>query len=333
MFASTRPLVRRASTYASTILRDMETPVSATDQQVLGFADDDVAQTLRDFEAALSKCAAPSAPQIERMKAMKDEVLPAELEFTTQILQRFGDAVSAAMSNPNGARSFLCDLDLRLVTRDHSWRTVFAQLQRASESDGHLARVAMWNYLAYLCSRRTLLATVLANRKGLEETDEQGRISQQDTNVQSLERLPHGLAVTLTIPYRKQLELHLGEHVFCLIDGYPPQLQGPSGETLRLRLGEQIVGRHPSCDLTVPANYSEVSRSHMMLQWYGDSRLTVTDQSSHGTYVQARHIAVSAPGASEPQQQMEPHAVAPNRTLNLDALTLRRQITDLRDPR
>ena len=58
----------------------------ATNRQPLGVVDDNVGQTLRDFEAALSKCTARSAPQVERLQAIKDEALPVEMQFTTQTL-------------------------------------------------------------------------------------------------------------------------------------------------------------------------------------------------------------------------------------------------------
>gem|GEM_PF-6771363 len=68
---------------------------------------------------------------------------------------------------------------------------------------------------------------------------------------------------------------------------------GPDDRGPALARGSQLVGRHPSCDLVTHRECGDVSRGHMYLEWHGESRLQITDQSSMGTYLDSTHIVQS----------------------------------------
>ena len=46
-----------------------------------------------------------------------------------------------------------------------------------------------------------------------------------------------------------------------------------------------IVGRHPESDLAVDANFSHVSRAHLLLEWDGAHGFSLMDLSSRGTWL------------------------------------------------
>ena len=247
---------------------------------------------LHEFEAALSTRTQVSDGQAERLRALPLGDLDREARAGAEIIKRLGDAVSAAMREPERATSFLETLDLRIVTRDHDWRAIFGALREQAGGDSQHMRVALWNYLAYLCSRRDLIEQVLEQRRALECTDEHPALELDPQPLASgLVRLPKGETVIVKLPYRGQLTLYLGRHAFTLADGYPPRLVDPEGGWQKLERGSQLVGRHPACELVTWPDFGDVSRAHLELDWRGDSHVAITDRSSRGTFVDVDALA------------------------------------------
>ena len=58
-----------------------------------------------------------------------------------------------------------------------------------------------------------------------------------------------------------------------------------NGVTCFVRPGRNIMGRHPESDLTVDANFSAVSRAHLVMEWDGDKQFRLMDLSSRGTWL------------------------------------------------
>ena len=217
-----------------------------------------------------------------------------ELEINTrtvgQIIKRFAQAVADAVENPRTTDDFVRALDLKSISRDHEWRTIFSVLKGCDEEYKNDRAVAIRQYLQYLCSRKELLDFICASRQQLEETNEHETVlaySQDAVDKRpTLTRLGKNTRILVAIPYRGELALSLGRHPFTLLDGYPPRLIEPSGRELDLRKGRLSIGRHPSNDLVIDRNLNEVSRGHLILEWLGDSRIFITDLSSRGTFVE-----------------------------------------------
>jgi len=81
------------------------------------------------------------------------------------------------------------------------------------------------------------------------------------------------------------LELVLGCNLFELVGGAHPYLVDENGVTCFLREGRNVVGRHPESDVTVDANFSKVSRAHLVLDWDGQLGYTLMDLSSRGSWI------------------------------------------------
>jgi len=242
------------------------------------------------LESALSARTEVSATQAERLRALPLGDLDREARAGAEIVKRLADAVTAAMYEPRQAVSFLQALDLRVVTRDHDWRAIFGELREQAGGDGQRERVALWSYMAYLCSRRELIEHVLEQRRALEATHERPAL-ELEPRPTGIVRLPKGETVIVKLPYRGELTLYLGRHAFTLADGHPPRLLDPEGGWQKLRYGSQLVGRHPACDLVTWPDFGDVSRAHLDLEWQGDSHIAITDRSSRGTFVDAEVLA------------------------------------------
>ncbi|MFT5174852.1 MAG: pSer/pThr/pTyr-binding forkhead associated (FHA) protein, partial [Gammaproteobacteria bacterium] len=61
-------------------------------------------------------------------------------------------------------------------------------------------------------------------------------------------------------------------------------------QATQLRPGRNIIGRDASCDILINSAYREISRKHLILELSEDTKLRVTDISSHGTSLNPRFL-------------------------------------------
>jgi len=71
-------------------------------------------------------------------------------------------------------------------------------------------------------------------------------------------------------------------HRFELVGGDRPYLVDVNGVTWFVR---NMMGRHPESDLAVDANFGDVSRAHLVLEWDGAQQFRFMDLSSRGTWL------------------------------------------------
>ena len=164
-------------------------------------------------------------------------------------------------------------------------------------------------YLQYLSFRKRLLEFIHSRKAGLEETDELAidlthlpKIAQaaEDGSVVRLgvvaaspggfKRIPLGETVEIVLGSDDIFCFLLGRHRFELIGGSRPYVLDANGVTCFVRSGRNMVGRHPESDVTVDANFSDVSRAHLVLEWDGAERFRVMDLSSRGTWLPASFL-------------------------------------------
>ena len=79
------------------------------------------------------------------------------------------------------------------------------------------------------------------------------------------------------------MAIGLARHPFELIAAHEPYLMDSNGVTYFIRKGRNVVGRHPESDVKIDANFSTVSRAHMVLEWDGLRRFQIMDLSTRGT--------------------------------------------------
>ncbi|MCP5155375.1 MAG: FHA domain-containing protein [Ectothiorhodospiraceae bacterium] len=251
-------------------------------------------ESVGQFEARLASRTRVPVDRLGELMDMADDELRGEARSTARTLRRFAEAVASAMENPASTASFLRDLDLESVSRDHDWRAVFAELRAGgAQGTGH-RRTALVRYLQYLGFRKRLIEFVLSRRRALEDTDEYteidlGAVRRQgreggDGGSDAFVRTPLGEGVRVSVGPGEQIDLMLAAHLYRLVGGDPPALVDQNGVVCFIRPGRSLVGRHPEADLRVDENFRDISRAHAIIEWDGMA-VTVTDLSTRGTYV------------------------------------------------
>lgn len=269
-----------------------------------------VSPDLKAFEAVLrSRSDRPAESVVELMSVDPKEVRHAAASVT-QTLKRFAGAIVKSMDNPAIVNNFLRELDLKLISKDHDWREIFAAISDKDTSFEPHKRVLIIKYLQYLSTRKRLLAHVLSRRTSLDDTGDHSKFSSGshtdvDPEVSSMletadlgvlipknyERLQMGESVQLDLPEGTTFEIMLAKHVYRLSGGATPKLISPEGTEHALKEGRNMVGRHPECDVVSDRNYRDVSRVHIIVEWTGEPWVKVTDLSTLGTFVPTKMIS------------------------------------------
>ena len=130
-----------------------------------------IAQSMDEFEAELGRRAKVPADRLDAILRFNGRQVRVEAEAVSAILKRFASAVVDAMDNPQGIDRFLQELDLKAVSRDHNWRTIFAELRTRDNRFENHKRVLLIKYLQYLSFRKKLLDYICERKTGLEETN------------------------------------------------------------------------------------------------------------------------------------------------------------------
>lgn len=270
--------------------------------------------SLTDFERGLSARTKVPPERLEEYYAWSETRIRQEVDATARILKRFAEAVVDAMDNPTSTDNFLRELDLQSIARDHDWREIFAALRgHGAGYQGH-KRAVLVKYLQYLSFRRKLLSFIHAKKAGLEETYDKwdpavvaqaealqkakrgGAKREPSAQEPSKEyvRLTLGEPVRVLLPYGRKPELLLAGHLYRLMGTRTPCLVDQNGVMYFLKVGRNMVGRHPECDIIIDPNFRDVSRVHMIVEWAGHAEVTITDLSSRGTLVSAESVAPNA---------------------------------------
>ena len=261
--------------------------------------------TLQSFETRLSTRTKVPSERLGDFLGWNEDQVRREAKVVTRVLKRFAEAVVRSMDEPDSMDSFLDELDLKTISRDHDWRAIFSTLRGQQGGDSEqFKRAVLIKYLQYLSFRKRLLDFIHARKAGLEETDElsseltripeslgagEGSVVRiglaRASHAEGFQRMPLGEAVEISLADGDVLEFMLARHRFELVGGEHPYVVDHSGVTCFVKPGRNMVGRHPESDLTVDANFGDVSRAHMVLEWDGGVLFRFMDLSSRGTWL------------------------------------------------
>ena len=245
---------------------------------------EEAAHLLAGFDARLAGRTGVSMAREFQLGMLKPAQLRSQADSLHRLLDHLASVVAAAHADPGIARGYLQRLDLKLISRDHDWRSVLTALSTAQASTEPYMLVALTRYRQYLESRASLVARLLAEQDQLAETAEMAPVP---ANLPHLVRLPPRRAALVSLAYRDELALWLGGHRFRLRDGFPPELTDPAGEnTWPLERRGLVIGRHTESDIVVDARLDQVSRAHAVIEWPGYTRIIVIDLSSGGTFLE-----------------------------------------------
>ena len=256
-----------------------------------------VTQSMEEFEAELARRANVPSAKLEELMRYDERQIWGESEAVTAILKRFAAAVVDSIENPDGVEHFLRELDLKVVSRDHHWRTIFAELRARDKRFEHHKRVLLIKYLQYLSFRKKLLDYIYERKTGLEDTDKHpdltifpslndpARASQVKGLCSEFSRILIGETAKLTLSQSGAVEIMLARHLFKVMGPSQPCLVDQNGVTHFLRRGRNMVGRHPESDVVVDPDFHDISRAHAIVEWLGGSEISITDLSTRGSYV------------------------------------------------
>lgn len=255
---------------------------------------------LEQFESKLAARTKVPSERLQEFFAWEPDKIRREAEIVSRILKRFAEAVVDAIEQPDRADDFLRSLDLKAISRDHDWRTIFSTI-RSQESDcGDYQRAVLIKYLQYLSFRKRLLDFIMMRKQGLEETDgyetqtlyppsaDATQPDMEELNPEEFVRLNMGENIQLEFEEGEKLELKLANHLFRLVGARPPCLVDQNGVMYFLRPGRNMIGRHPESDVPIDPNFGHVSRAHLIVEWDGNSTLSLIDLSSRGTFLRRK---------------------------------------------
>jgi hypothetical protein len=249
------------------------------------------------YARRLSSCTQVPSERLDELLGWSEQQIREEAQAVTRLLKRFAEAVMRSLDEPPRLHRFVLDLDLKLISRDHDWRAIFAALRDDNATDAEARkRTALVKYLQYLSFRKRLLDYVGTRKASLAETSEMSWARPATTSGArpvladghggaALARLPIGERVAVELGAEQVLELVLGRNVFELVGGESPYLVDENRVTCFLRPGQNVIGRHSECDLPVDGNFKNVSRAHLVLDWDGGEGFCLVDLSTRGTWM------------------------------------------------
>jgi hypothetical protein len=274
---------------------DIESAISNVGSDAMVISTD----SMDAFEADLARRAKVPAPKLDELMQRDEATIAREAEAVAAILKRFARAVVASMDDPGGVDQFLRELDLKAISRDHDWRTIFAELRDRDDRFEQHKRILVIKYLQYLSFRKKLLDYIHERKLGLEETaqhpdltifpapSDPSRASAVGASrpLGEFSRVPVGETVAVTLPSSGSVEFMLARRMFRLIGPANPCLVDQNGDTHFLKKGRNMMGRHPESDVVIDPDFNDVSRAHAIVEWRGDHQVLITDLSTRGTFV------------------------------------------------
>jgi len=274
-----------------------------------------------DFEFCLASRTEVPAAKIAELVRMTPDALRREASKIREVEKRFVEVIAKSIEETGSIGYLLADMDLKLFSQDHAWRSIIAALARQPREFDEFKKIALVKYVQYLASRQDVLKSLYAARR--EEEREPGEpegpanpalrqtlifdLSSPDgvpvadssaaapTPRASLERLPRGETVTIALAPGEDLRLVLSRHRFTLTRGARCYLADENGGDYLLRPGRNLVGRQPGNDVVVDSGYRDVSRKHLIIDIGDEHAVRLTDLSAHGTYVPGEVLG-AAPG-------------------------------------
>ena len=262
-----------------------------------------------DFEFALASRTEVPAGKIAELVRFDARQLLDEASSVRQVERHFVEMVSRSIQEPGSIGYLLREIDMKLFSQDHEWRSIMTALSRQNSRFDAFKQLALVKYTQYLSSRQDVLKGIYTHKStiGLPAGDPDGgqepalretlifdvaspppepaKKTPESAAPPQLTRLPRGESIRLNASPGKPVEVVLSRHP-CSIHTQPaPLLVDEEGNEAPLRTGRNVLGRHPESDVMLDAAYRDVSRTHLIVEVEEDGGLRLTDLSSHGTFV------------------------------------------------
>jgi len=269
------------------------------DGRALSFA------SLDDFAFSLSGRTRIAADSVANLMELEPSELRREATTIRDAERRFVDLLADALKDPGAVGGLLRNVDSTMIAEDNQWREIMAAMVDGGPGFEEYQHLALVKYMQYLAARRDIVKSIYAQRVGRQEptpaqepaADAGARStlriedeSDEDTASSEIrfQRLPRGETVQVNAPENGELAIVLSRHVFQLFCFEMPRLTDDNGVNYSLKPGVNVIGRHPDNDVVVGGWYRDVSRKHLMVDISDSMRLSLTDLSTHGTFLPGR---------------------------------------------
>lgn len=266
------------------------------DGRALSFA------SLDDFAFSLSGRTQIAASSVANLMELAPSELRREATSIRDVERRFVDLLADALKDPGAVGGLLRDVDSKLIAEDNQWRAIMTAMVDEGPGFEEYQHLALVKYMQYLAARRDIVKSIYAQRFGGQESppgrepasnggakstlriEEEPEEDTESSEVR-FQRLPRGETVHVRTPGNGEIAIVLSRHVFQLFASGTPRLTDDNGVNYPLKPGVNIIGRHPDNDVVVGGWYRDVSRKHLMVDTHGSALLSLTDLSTHGTFL------------------------------------------------
>ena len=270
-----------------------------------------VSSNLSEFVSHLSSRTRVPSHRLEEYLTWPDQELRKEVQTVSKLLRRFSTAVVSSMEDTGSIDVFWQEVDLKSISRDHDWRSIFSSLRHAGLSHLEHKRAVLVKYLQYLTFRKRLLeliclrkpdskshreaAPTQVQRNGADDhgglrDESASSLIVQHPNGRDFVRLPLGEPIEIPVPAGREVKLMLAGHMYRVIGATPPILVDQHGVTYFLQEGKNMLGRHPQNDIVANPDFRDISRAHLLIEWQGNLAISLTDLSSRGTFIAIQHL-------------------------------------------
>ncbi len=257
---------------------------------------------LADFEFALGARTGVLPARLHELMRRSAAELDAELHGIRNLDQRITDILEANQAQSVPCGPAVAQLGVAVFSKDFEWRSLFAHLVELPANDDAYVRAALRKYQQYLHARLTTVRLVVDMQgsmlePGMDDADAKATVmftadgEMREFSRDELRRLPQGEAVTLRLAPGSAISLKLARHQFSLTHNREWALVADNGKTYPLHEGVNCVGRGRDNDISLDADFRNVSRKHLLAQPLADDVILLTDISSHGTYVPPKALA------------------------------------------
>jgi len=259
--------------------------------------------TIVDFDFALASRTEVPTAKITELVHLSTEELTREATSVRRVEHEFLDILSRSLKQPGSISSLLRRLDLKLFSQDHNWREMMGALIRQPKRFDDHKQLALVKYTQYLASRQDVLKEVYSHKQretGVQENIEADTAGQsfrdtlifqipeqplEELNPSRLTRLGRGENIHLPLADQQSIQVVLSRHNFTLANRQDLIFIDEQANEFKLREGRNVIGRHPESDVTIDPAYRDISRTHLMLVVHTDASVTLTDLSSHGSFI------------------------------------------------
>lgn len=262
--------------------------------------------SLSAFEKILRPRITVPSQRYARFLALGDEGLAAAAVTTRHAADHLRRVLEDLRGRSGRVDMVLSGMAPEFFSDDHGWRGLFDALRQVGPQFTEYKLLAVADYRRYLLNcldalnrvstdrlqstlcgealsqeeERTHLAAIPAARDGDPSSASPGEASFRD-----LVRLPRGKTLHLRQGRDVPFELWLGKRRFRVETWDGASLVDERGAGVLLTEGRNVVGRGLYNDVIVDADYTDISRRHLILDLAGGIPTAITDLSSGGTYL------------------------------------------------